>query len=149
VNDPIYIPRNALDTMEIKFSGDLGADTSAAARAQREGAQRRAFEDFIARTPCLRRQRGQIMARNSCREPWTNTTIASLRQQVTAAPRMIDLQLDVFNVLNLIDRQWGLRREVSADPAPRTARAIPADAGIAAERSADLPFRFDERGVDD
>jgi hypothetical protein len=125
MNDPIYIPRNALDTMEIKFSGDLpGADTSAAARAQREGAQRRAFEDFIAHTPCLRRQRGRIMGRNSCREPWSNTTIASLRQQVTTAPRMIDLQLDVFNVLNLIDRAWGLRREVFADPGRQTAPGL-------------------------
>ena len=99
-NDPIYIPRNALDATEIKFSGDLGdlpgADNSAAAQAGRENTQRHAFEDFIARTPCLRSQRGQIMARNSCREPWSSTTIASLRQQLTGAPRMIDLQLDVF-----------------------------------------------------
>jgi hypothetical protein len=125
INDPIYIPRNALDPMEIKFSGDSpGADTSAAMRAQREGAQRRAFEDFIAHTPCLRSQRGQIMARNSCREPWSNTTIASLRQPLTAGPRVIDLQLDVFNVLNLINRDWGLRREVFADPARQTAPGL-------------------------
>jgi hypothetical protein len=125
MNDPIYIPRNALDTVEIKFSGDApGADTSAASRTAREGGQRRAFEDFIARTPCLRGQRGRIMARNSCREPWSNTTIASLRQPLTAGSRMIDLQLDVFNVLNLIDRDWGLRREVFADPARQTAPGL-------------------------
>jgi hypothetical protein len=64
------------------------------------------------------------MGRNSCREPWSNTTIASLRQQVTTAPRMIDLQLDVFNVLNLIDRAWGLRREVFADPGRQTAPGL-------------------------
>jgi hypothetical protein len=146
MNDPIYIPRNALDTMEIKFSGDSpGADTSAAARAGREGAQRRAFEDFIARTPCLRRQRGQIMARNSCREPWTNTTIASLRQPLTAGPRMIDLQLDVFNVLNLINRAWGLRREVSADPARQTAPGLLEQylETPGSPRSAQPIFRFD------
>ena len=40
------------------------------------------------------------------------------------APRVIDVQLDVFNVLNLIDRQWGLRREVTADPARQTAPGL-------------------------
>jgi hypothetical protein len=146
LNDPIYIPRNALDTMEIKFSGDSpGADTSAAARAQRESTQRRAFEDFIARTPCLRRQRGQIMARNSCTEPWTHTTIASLRQQLTGAPRLIDLQLDVFNVLNLIDREWGLRREVTADPARQTAPGLleQYQETPGSPRTAQPIFRFD------
>jgi hypothetical protein len=124
-NDPIYVPRSALDTSEIKFSGELsGADNSPAAQAGRESVQRRALEDFIAHTPCLRSQRGQIMARNSCREPWSSTTIASLRQQLTGAPRMIDLQLDVFNVLNLIDPGWGLRREVFADPARQTAPGL-------------------------
>jgi hypothetical protein len=145
-DDPIYIPRNALDTTEIKFSGDLpGADPSAAARLGRENVQRRAFEDFIARTPCLRSQRGQIMARNSCREPWSNTTIASLRQQVTGAPRMIDLQLDVFNVLNLIDREWGLRREVFTDPARQTAPGLLEHYMQTAGRpqSAQPIFRFD------
>lgn len=146
MNDPIYIPRNALDTLEIKFSGDSpGADTSAAARAGREGAQRRAFEGFIARTPCLRRQRGQIMARNSCREPWTNTTIASLRQPLTAGPRVIDVQLDVFNVLNLINQGWGLRREVSADPARQTAPGLLEQylETPGSPRSAKPIFRFD------
>ena len=37
---------------------------------------------------------------------------------------MIDLQLDVFNVLNLIDPGWGLRREVFADPARQTAPGL-------------------------
>ena len=37
---------------------------------------------------------------------------------------MIDLQLDVFNVLNLIDREWGLRREVTADPARQTSPGL-------------------------
>jgi hypothetical protein len=146
INDPIYIPRNALDTMEIKFSGDSpGADTSAAARAGREGAQRHAFENFIERTPCLRSQRGQIMARNSCREPWSNTTIASLRQQVSVAPRIIDLQLDVFNVLNLIDRAWGLRREVLPDPARQTGPGLLEHYQQTAgpPQSAQPVFRFD------
>jgi hypothetical protein len=115
-NDPIYVPRNALDSMEVQFSGfsdSLAADTSTAARANREYAQQNAFEQFIERTSCLRRQRGQILARNSCREPWSNTTIASVRQAIPFAGRAAEVELDVFNVLNLLNRDWGRRREAA------------------------------------
>lgn len=111
-DDPIYIPRDAQDTTEIKFTGATpGADTSVAATQNRERAERNAFADLIQRTACLRRQRGRIMTRNSCREPWSSTTIASVRQEVPVSGRVVDLQLDVFNLLNLLHRDWGLRRE--------------------------------------
>ena len=115
-NDPIYVPRNALDPLEVQFSGfsdSLGADNSAAAQADRERAQRNAFEDFIERTSCLRHQRGQILERNSCREPWSNTTIASVRQAIPVAGRAVEVQLDVFNVLNLLSGDWGRLREAA------------------------------------
>ena len=108
-NDPIYVPRNALDTTEIRFSGfsaSAGADTSTAAQAGRVRVQQQAFQDFVENTSCLRRQRGQILARNSCREPWSNTTIASIRQTVAVASRAIEVQLDIFNVLNLLNGNW-------------------------------------------
>jgi hypothetical protein len=98
VNDPIYIPHSALDTMEIRFS---------------ERQQQDAFEHFVERTPCLERQRGRIMTRNSCREPWSNLTIASIRQVIPVRRHGVELQLDVFNVLNLLTADWGLRREAT------------------------------------
>jgi hypothetical protein len=114
-NDPIYVPRNALDSMEVQFSGfdSLAADNSTAAQADRERVQRNAFEQFIERTSCLRRQRGQILERNSCREPWSNTTIASVRQAIPFAGRAAEVELDVFNVLNLLNGDWGRRREAA------------------------------------
>jgi hypothetical protein len=113
-NDPIYVPRNALDTLEIRFSGfseSTGADNSPTAQAARERAQRSSFENFIANTPCLRRQRGRILSRNTCREPWSNTTIASVRQAIPVAGRAVEAQLDLSNVLNLLNADWGLRRQ--------------------------------------
>ena len=115
-NDPVYVPRSALDTNEIRLSGfsdSVNADNSPAAQAARERAQRTAFEDFVERTPCLRRQRGQIMERNSCPEPWSNTTIASVRQSIPVGGHGMDVQLDVFNVLNLLNANWGRRREAA------------------------------------
>ena len=53
------------------------------------------------------------MARNSCREPWSNTTIASVRQAIPMGRHGMDLQLDGFNVLNLVNGNWGLRRQVA------------------------------------
>ena len=98
-NDPIYVPRNATDPSEIVFSG---AGDSAAV----QGA---AFERFILDTPCLQHQRGRIVARNSCRSPWVNTSNVSVRQSLPfVGGRSASVQLEVFNLLNLIDRSWGI-----------------------------------------
>lgn len=112
-NDPIYVPLDATTPAEIAFSGrsdSAGADNSPSALAGRILSQQAAFERFIAGTPCLRRQRGRIVDRNSCREPWSHTTIASVRQSVPVGRRRPEIALDVFNVLNLLNGNWGRYR---------------------------------------
>lgn len=102
-NDAIYVPRNAMDPAEISFTGP--ADTVLM--------QRETFEAFIARTPCLRHQRGRIMARNSCSSPWVHTANASLRQQLPTrwnSGHALSLDVEIFNVLNLLNPRWGLLR---------------------------------------
>jgi hypothetical protein len=116
-NDPIYVPRDARDTLEIRFSGRSdapGADNSSAAQGARERMQQDAFERLVQRTPCLRAQRGRILARNSCREPWSHTSIASIRQGISGGAHAAEAELHVFNVLNLLNRAWGRYRV--ADP---------------------------------
>jgi hypothetical protein len=113
-NDPVYVPRDVFDDTEIRFSGfseSGSSDTSSAAQAQRIRLQRSAFDAFIEATPCMRRQRGRILARNSCREPWSSTTIASIRQAIPLSGHAFELQLEVFNVLNLLNADWGRDRE--------------------------------------
>ena len=100
-NDPIYVPRNALDPAEITFGG---ADSTL---------QRQAFESFISRTSCLRRQRGRILARNSCPGPWVHTANIALRQQLPmrwSDDHALSLDVEIFNVLNLLNPRWGLVR---------------------------------------
>ncbi|MGH7679986.1 MAG: carboxypeptidase regulatory-like domain-containing protein [Gemmatimonadaceae bacterium] len=101
-NDPIYVPRNALDPAEIAFDGP--ADTVLL--------QRQAFESFVGRTPCLRSQRGRILPRNSCLGPWMHTANASLRQALPAwnDNHAVSLDVEIFNVLNLLNARWGLMR---------------------------------------
>jgi hypothetical protein len=113
-NDPLYVPRDAMAPSELLISGrsdSVNADNSLATQNTRERAQRTAFDAFIARTSCLRRQRGRILERNSCREPWSNTTSASLRQVIPIGGRSVEIQLEAFNVLNLVNASWGRRRE--------------------------------------
>ena len=49
------------------------------------------------------------MARNSCRSAWVNTSNLSVRQSVPAfGSHAASLQIEVFNVLNLIRSSWGI-----------------------------------------
>jgi hypothetical protein len=108
LNDPIYIPLNAADASEILFTGTTMADI--------EG-QQVAFEELITSTPCLRRQRGQIMKRNTCRAPWVNLSNMSIRQRLPQfGGHSVTLQLDVFNLLNLLNAKWGEFRVVTPGP---------------------------------
>ncbi|HEY8174510.1 MAG TPA: TonB-dependent receptor, partial [Gemmatimonadaceae bacterium] len=127
-NDPIYVPRNANDPAEIVFGGSDAATQAAA------------FEKFISDTPCLRRQRGSIVVRNSCRSPWVNTTNASLRQSLqTIRGHDVSLQVEVFNLLNLLNSSWGLLRlpnatilqHVGQTPAPGSQPVFHFDAASA------------------
>lgn len=97
-NDPIYVPRNALDASEILFAGTL----------VEIAAQQTAFEGLIRRTACLRKQRGRILERNSCRAPALHVANASIRQSLpTVGGHALTLQLEIFNVLNLLNKDWG------------------------------------------
>ena len=135
-NDPIYVPRDAADMSEIILSGRSdtpGADNSLAAQADRIVAQQAALERFIERSSCLKTQRGRIVERNSCREPWSHTTIAGVRQSLPFGERAVELELQVFNVLNLLSSRWGryrvssprLLEQVGQTPSPvETAQPI-------------------------
>jgi hypothetical protein len=112
-NDPIYVPRNALHPSEIAFDGI----------AEDRLRQQTAFERFIESAPCLRRQRGRIVERNSCRGPWVNTANASVRQSLPALwGHNASLQLEVFNLLNLIDKDWGQYKVPTAVILQQTSR---------------------------
>jgi hypothetical protein len=109
-NDPVYVPLDALNESEIIFSGRSDAPNAENSAAE----QAEAFDRFIQRSGCLRRQRGVIMQRNSCREPASHTTIAGARHSFQVGRHQLEAGLDLFNVLNLINSHWGLYRV--ADP---------------------------------
>lgn len=106
-NDAIYIPKDAHDINEIRFQAASGKTVAQ---------QQDAFDKYISSVPCLNRQRGHIMTRNSCRGPWMNVLDVSLRQPIrTARGQNVSVQLDIFNFANLLNDQWGVIRE-AGDP---------------------------------
>ena len=99
-DDPIYVPTDATDPSEIQFANDNSYGTAADQAA--------AFQKFIQSNSCLKSQRGKIMERNACTAPWTNITNLSLRQSLrTLGTQNLSLQLDVFNLANLLNKDWG------------------------------------------
>ena len=92
-NDPIYVPKDA---------GDITlADPASYPELER----------IIRRESCLQKQRGRLLERNSCRQPWINSLDVRLTKVLpTAHGQSLQLSADVFNFLNLLDGDWGLFR---------------------------------------
>ena len=134
-NDPIYIPRSAFDTAEIRFAG-----TASEVTAQQEGLDR-----FVDGATCLSEQRGRIMSRNSCRAPWMHLTNVAVRQTL---PSVRDhswaLELQVFNLLNLLNARWG-RLQMPSGTVLATTSQIPllSQVGQTAGPAAQPIYRFD------
>ena len=69
------------------------------------------LESLIQSESCLRDQRGSILRRNSCRNPWVNATNLRLSKVVSlGGTHGVELTADLFNVLRLPNGDWGVVR---------------------------------------
>ena len=57
---------------------------------------------------CLQRQTIRILARNTCRTPWSNQIDLRVAQRVEARGLSAELSLDLLNVFNLLHSGWGI-----------------------------------------
>jgi hypothetical protein len=98
-NDAVYLPKDAGD-ITLSDQGEY-AELDSVIQSQR----------------CLRIQRGRLMARDSCRDPWQNETTLRLSRLVhLAGRRAVEVTVDLFNLFNFIDGDTGLvRRTVGGD----------------------------------
>ena len=104
--DPAYVPR---DRADITIDGNGGA-AGIGTVAQQDSAYA-LLESFIEAVPCLRAQRGRIVARNSCRNSWFGTLNARVTKAIpTARGQSLEVSADLYNALNLINPRWGLSR---------------------------------------
>jgi hypothetical protein len=105
-NDLIYVPADAHDPNEILFTGFNNAVGSAQHNSYL--AQADAFDRFIDGIKCLRENRGRMLSRNLCRNPWQNQVDVSVGQSLQAFGRQnLQLRLDVINFANLLNKKWG------------------------------------------
>jgi hypothetical protein len=117
-NDLIYIPNDVNDPNEIIWAGNFSVGGVTYTPAQ----QAASFDRFIEGNACLNNQRGRIMAKHSCAEPWRNTVNVSVRQSIgrlglgnalnTNTLERLTVQLDIFNFANFINRDWGQYQSV-------------------------------------
>jgi hypothetical protein len=94
-NDLVYVPASADDIL------------------LEDPSQYAALDAFIQSQGCLRASRGQILSRGACRNPWLNllnlrTSWTSPKVVTGSMENRLEVQFDIFNVLNLLNSEWGL-----------------------------------------
>lgn len=109
-NDIVYVPRNPGD-ITLGLPDGLGGFVAAPASEYDR------LEAFIEAQPCLSRQRGRIMERDSCRNGW----LASLNTRLTTTVALtggqyFEVTADVVNLPNLINSRWGRYRDATTGP---------------------------------
>jgi hypothetical protein len=113
VNDIVYVPR---DRSDISIDGN-GTVAGFGTALEQDSVYYNVLDPFIERDPCLRRQRGRILARNSCRNPWFGTLNARVTKAFpTMTGQSLELTADIYNVLNILNRNWGQYRVTNLDP---------------------------------
>ncbi len=110
-NDPMFVPNNYGDVRQIQFQATTFSGVAASAAQQMA-----AFQQFVANNKCVSSQAGQIMARDSCSNPWYNTLDLSLRQRLPQiGDHKVSLSLDIYNLMNLVNNNWGKIRTFTAN----------------------------------
>jgi outer membrane receptor protein involved in Fe transport len=110
-SDLLYIPKDAND---IIFLPTTAAGTTTARTAQE---QSDAFFQYINNIPYLRDHKGQYAERNGAYLPWYNRVDAKILQDIFTNigkdRHTIQVSLDIINLSNLINNDWGIRQQVT------------------------------------
>ena len=73
------------------------------------------YSDILAKHDCVGDYVGQIIPRNTCRQPWFNQLDLTIRKRfATAADQGAEVHVDLFNVLNGLNDKWGRNVSVTA-----------------------------------
>ena len=110
-NDLIYIPRDQTDIVLEEFT-DAGGNTITV------DDQWARLNAFIEQDDYLSQHRGEIAERNGSVNPWYNTIDLRILQDFRfgggGRGHTFQLSVDVLNIANLIDSDWGVRDVASA-----------------------------------
>jgi hypothetical protein len=102
-NDVVFVPASP---SQISLVDPTGARTPAEVYA--------ALDSFINGQECLRNSRGSFIQRSACRNPWqdfVDMRISWISPNLKG--QRIEVQWDIFNVLNLLNSSWGHLNQVA------------------------------------
>src|SRR3989475_821477 len=112
-NDPTYVPRNRSDMSMDGNGGCTQASCVGFGTLAQQDSVYGILNSYINNEPCLRDNRGRLLPRNSCRNPWQNYLNARLSWAIpTVSGHTLEITADMLNVLNFINSGWGLIRQV-------------------------------------
>lgn len=112
-NDLIYVPLNADDILLTSGNWDK-------------------LDAYIKGDPALEAARGSIIERNASREPWKHLLDFRLSQDIPIfglKRGAIQVTLDILNLANLINKNWGKYEYMTFDDSPLTFQGIDAATG--------------------
>jgi hypothetical protein len=110
-SDLMYVPKNAKDPNEIQFQASFlypnGVSYTGAQMAE-------LFDNYIKQDPYLSKHRGQVVQRNGAKLPWADRLDMKVAQDIFTnvgkSRHTIQVTADVYNVLNLVNHDWGIRK---------------------------------------
>jgi hypothetical protein len=122
-NDLIYVPVDKNDIILVRSSStDIRSTDQIWVQ----------LDEYISEDPDLDKARGTIVDRNASTEPWNNRLDLKISQDVPIAKKYGYLQftMDMLNVLNMFDKQWGQLWTVSnQNDSPIVFRGLDATTG--------------------
>lgn len=107
-NDLIYVPRDEDFNTKIVVAPTSSTDFRTPEQIWAQ------IMNLVNSNPVLKEYQGQILPRNAVREPWINQLDVRIGQRVPVAEKQnLEFTLDIQNVLNLLNSDWGLQRYVN------------------------------------
>jgi hypothetical protein len=107
-NDLLYVPRSASEIKLVTIAAGTGANPTPAVTPAEQWTS---LNTFIESDPYLKTMRGKYVARNGARLPWQHSFDLRLLQDIgtliKGSSNKIQLSVDVFNIGNLINKDWG------------------------------------------
>ena len=101
-NDLVFIPQTQNDINLVDITDSNGNVLVSAAQ------QWANLDSYINNNDYLKERRGQYAERNGSKTPWNHRLDARLEHKINLkGSRNLNLSLDIFNVLNLLHRDWG------------------------------------------
>jgi len=108
-NDLAYIPRDANDVILMNSAGS-------AVLTDKNAKEYVDMMNYINGNSYMKEHKGQISERSGPREPWAHTVDLRLNQEIpTFDGQKIEITLDILNVLNLLNSDWGWVRNTGVN----------------------------------